>query len=106
MWLATYIIMCYPLHMPRRSTAQLNIRSDFAKARATELARETGMSVTQVVEDAVRAYVPQPSSFENHSPGLTRDGALLILPSLGRKVSMAELNAAIEQSRNSDLCND
>ncbi len=44
--------------MPRSALAQLNVRSEFARSRAHELAKLTGMSVTQVVEDALRGYVP------------------------------------------------
>ena len=94
--------------MGRKSTAQLNIRSDFAKARATEIARETGMSVTQVVEDAVRAYTPQPvfePVVEEVLPeGLIRMGRFLVFKGHGgRKTTIEETLAAIEDSRNRDI---
>ncbi len=46
--------------MPRRSNAQLNIRSDAARRRVAELVAETGKSATQVVEDALQSYRPPP----------------------------------------------
>ena len=94
--------------MGRKSTAHLNIRSDFAKARATEIARETGMSVTQVVEDAVRAYTPQPvfePVVEEVLPeGLIRMGRLLVLKGHGGpKITMEQTNRMIEESRDRDI---
>lgn len=44
--------------MSRRSTAGLSIRSDYAQARAEELARRTGLTTTEIVEAALRAYEP------------------------------------------------
>jgi hypothetical protein len=41
--------------MSRRDNAQLNIRSTFAPARAHEIARRTGMTANEVIEDALRA---------------------------------------------------
>ncbi len=46
--------------MARKSNAQINIRSDFVRERAFALAAETGKTVTQVLEDAVRTYRPPP----------------------------------------------
>ena len=42
--------------MPASSRKQLNIRSDEARALAHALAAETGMTITQVIEAALRAY--------------------------------------------------
>jgi hypothetical protein len=44
--------------MPRTENSQFNVRSSFARARAHELAELTGMTATEVVEDALRGYVP------------------------------------------------
>lgn len=80
------------------SKPQLNIRSEFARARAHELAERTGMTVTQVVEDALRHYVPP----EEPKPigSLVRSGRLLIWPATGQKVTLEEANAALEAVRN------
>lgn len=42
--------------MPASSRKQLNIRSDEARALAHALAAETGLTITQVIEAALRAY--------------------------------------------------
>ena len=44
--------------MPRPDRVRLNVRSAFACTCAHELAKLTGMSAAQVVEEALRAYVP------------------------------------------------
>ncbi len=82
--------------MPRARPSQLNIRSEFAVARARDLAGMTGMTTTQIVEDALRAYTP---------PGvgdgaLTRCGRVWVIPSGHRTVTLAEANAALEAVRN------
>ena len=41
--------------MPRRTNAQVNIRSDCVRRRVAEIAAQTGQSATRIVEDAVRA---------------------------------------------------
>lgn len=43
-----------------RRAAQLNIRSDAARARVADLVGQTGKTATQVVEEAVMAYRPPP----------------------------------------------
>lgn len=86
--------------MARTDSAQLNIRSRFARDRATQIARATGMTTTQVVEEALRGYVapaePSPAG------RLVRKGRLLVLPS-DRPVSHEEAEAAIEASRTREL---
>jgi len=83
--------------MTRPASIQLNVRSRFARERAGTLARQTGMTTTQIVEEALRAYLP-PS--DSPVPGkLVRKGVLLVRPALGRKVSLEEANAALEESR-------
>lgn len=86
--------------MARKANSQLNIRSDVAKARATELARETGRSVTQVVEEAVSAYRAEPVELATpRRTWLERRGRILTLCSDGAHVTLAETNAAIDQDR-------
>ena len=78
-----------------RSTAQLNVRSPYARERATMLARATGMTATQVVEEALRAYTPPLAE----PPGqLVRRGPLLVRPG-GKKVTLEAANAALDASR-------
>jgi hypothetical protein len=87
--------------MPRRDATQLNIRSAFARQRVHELARRTGMTATQIVEDALRGYVP---STEPKAVGtLVRRGPLLVRPAdKRRKVTSAEAEAALEAVRSRD----
>ena len=76
---------------------QLNIRSAFARARARHLALQTGMSVTEVVEEALRGYAPPagPAAIGR----LERCGPLLVLPPGDRAVTHAEAEAALTASR-------
>lgn len=88
--------------MPRRDTAQLNIRSEFARMRAHEIARCTGMTATQVVEDALRGYVPamQPDQVG----ALVRRGPVLVRPAPdGRRVSIEAADAALDAGRDREL---
>lgn len=74
----------------------LTIRSRFARERAAELARRTGMTATQVVEEALRAYAPP---VEDDPPKrLVRRGRLLVLAG-GPRVSQAEADEALEAAR-------
>jgi hypothetical protein len=52
--------------LSRRDNAQLNIRSTFALARAHEIARRTGMTANEVIEDAVpgNRHPPDPMTFK------------------------------------------
>lgn len=85
--------------MPRANEAQLNIRSRFARERATELARRTGMTATQVVEEALRAYSPPPP--DDPPAGLVRRGPILVMPAEGRStVTVADVEEALEEIRN------
>lgn len=83
--------------MSRADNAQLNIRSRFARERAGELARASGMSTTQVVEEALRAYVPPGVS--PPPQGLIRKGRLLVLAANGETVTLEEAQAALDASR-------
>lgn len=83
--------------MPELNSAQLNIRSRFARERAALLAAQSGMTITQVVEEALRSYLPP---MERPSPApLIRKGALLVKPSGGRRVTLEEANAAMDETR-------
>jgi hypothetical protein len=86
--------------MSRIQQTQLNVRSSFARDRAMALARETGMTATQVVEEALRAYVPM--SEADGVGALERRGPLLVMPARGRIVTLDEANAALEAVRNRD----
>lgn len=78
-----------------RAATQLNVRSDYARKRASALARATGMTTTQVVEEALRAYTPPAAS----PPGkLVRRGPLLVRPG-GGKITLEAANAALDASR-------
>jgi hypothetical protein len=81
--------------MTRAAASQLNVRSLYARERAATLARTTGMTTTQIVEEALRAYTPPVTS----PPGkLVRRGALLVRPG-GNTVTLEAANAALEASR-------
>ena len=87
--------------MPRHDSAQLTIRSAFARMRAHEIARRTGMTATEVIEDALRGYVPAAGP----APGgaLEARGRMLVRPVVaGRRVSQAQADAALEEARNRD----
>lgn len=90
--------------MPRQDNAQLNIRSAFARARVAEIAAATGMTATQVVEDALRGYVPPaaPEAGEPVPEGMIRKGRLLVLaPRPGQKmITHKQVNRAINAQRN------
>jgi hypothetical protein len=78
-----------------RPATQLNVRSRYARERAAMLARTTGMTTTQVVEEALRAYTPPVAT----PPGqLVRRGALLVRPGSGT-VTLDAANAALDASR-------
>ncbi len=87
--------------MPRSDNAQLNIRSAYARDRAREIARRTGMSTTEIVEDALRGYVPPAEA--GTVEGLVRRGRLLVKPAHGRRVTHDEVEQAIEAVRGRDL---
>lgn len=86
--------------MPRADDVQLNIRSAYAWARVREIAGQTGMTATQVVEDALRGYVPA------KEPGpvgaLVRRGPVLVMPARGRRVTLDEADRALAAVRGRD----
>ena len=89
--------------MARAQPVQFNVRSAFAKARANELALQTGRTATQVVEDALRAYVP-PGEIREVGR-LVRRGRLLVMPRQpgSKTITLEVANAALEASRERDL---
>jgi hypothetical protein len=86
--------------MPRTERTQFNVRSAFARRRAHELAKLTGMTATEVVEDALRAYVPPATAAKVGR--LVARGPVLVLPAAKSKVSLAQANAALEATRERD----
>jgi hypothetical protein len=83
--------------MSRAEPAQFNVRSSYARKRAREIAQATGMTVTQVVEDALRAYAPPAP--QATIGALVRRGPLLVLPAKGKLVSLDDANAALDATR-------
>ena len=85
--------------------SQLNIRSDFARARVRELSQQTGMTATELIEDALRGYVPPART--KPVGRLIERGGLLVMPKIaGRTITHEEAEAAIEATRNRDLYDD
>ncbi len=83
--------------MARPNAPQLNIRSRYARERAAELARATGMTTTRVVEEALRAFVPVPSAAIPE--GLERRGRLLVHTAQAAPVTHAQAEAALAAVR-------
>ena len=87
--------------MPRANDAQLNIRSVYARDRAREIARRTGMTTTEIIEDALRGYVPPAASKPVF--GLVRRGPVLVKPAQGRHITQDEADQALDAVRGRDL---
>jgi hypothetical protein len=87
--------------MPRADNTQLNIRSAYARNRVREIARGTGMTATEVIEDALRGYVPRaaPTPVE----GLVQRGPILVKPAQGQHVTQAQADQALQAVRERDL---
>lgn len=83
--------------MPRLDNAQLNIRSAYARNRAREIAQLTGMTTAEVIEDALRGYVP--AAAPEVVDGLVRRGRVLVKPAQGRHVTQDEADQALEAVR-------
>lgn len=76
--------------MARAENTPFNVRSRFARQRAEDLALQTGLSVTQVVEGALRAYAPPVE------PGRrVRHRLILVMPALEKSITWAEAEAAL-----------
>jgi hypothetical protein len=86
--------------MPRAQHTQFNVRSAFARKRAHELAKLTGMTATEIVEDALRAYVPPGP--KSKVQGLTQHGPILVLSAGNSKVKLRDANAALDAARERD----
>lgn len=87
--------------MPRADNAQLNIRSVYARTRVREIARETGMTATEIIVDALRGYVPHAALMPVE--GLVRRGPILVKPAQGGRVTQDEADQALEAVRGRDL---
>ena len=87
--------------MGRAEPSQFNIRSAFARTRARELAKQTGMTATQIVEDALRGYAPPGAPAEIE--GMMRCGPILVARGNGKRVTLEEANAALEAVREREL---
>ena len=68
--------------MPRVDNIQLNVRSAFARDRVREIPRGTGMTLADIIEDALRGYVPPTVSEPIRC--LVRRGPVLVKPAQGR----------------------
>ena len=87
--------------MPRTDNVQLNVRSAYARNRAREIARLTGMTTTEIVEDALRGYVPPAVSAPVN--GLVRRGRVLFKPAWEQRVTQEEADQALDSVRGRDL---
>ncbi len=86
--------------MPASSRKQLNIRSDEARALAHALAAETGLTITQVIEHALRAYRARrhiPST--RVTPEEADRNRLALFAALGLEEAPAALPPAREPAR-------
>ena len=81
----------------KETAKQLNVRSRFARTRASQLAKATGMSVTQVVEDALRAY--QPAHQVVRPAGLIEKEGLLVKPKGRADVAQLQVDTELEKIR-------
>ena len=87
--------------MPRADNAQLNIRSAYARNRVREIASRTGMTATEVVEDALRGYVPPAAS--EPVEGLVWRGPVLVKLAQGQHVTFNEADQALQAVRDREL---
>lgn len=85
--------------MSRAHHVQFNVRSAFARARARELARLTGLTATEIVEEALRAYVPP--GMPRETGRLVRRGRLLVRPADSETIDLAAANEALDAVRGS-----
>jgi hypothetical protein len=87
--------------MARTGNVQLNVRSAFARERVHALSKLTGMTASEVIEDALRGYVPPgvPTNIGN----LVRRGPLLVRPASGARISLEEANETLGHGRERNL---
>lgn len=83
--------------MSRADHIQFNVRSAYARARANELAKLTGMTATQIVEEALRGYVPP--GVAAATGRMVRRGPILVRRAEGKTISQAEADAALNAVR-------
>ena len=84
--------------MARSEETQFNVRSAFARQRAHELARKTGLSATQIVEEALRAYVPPAAVVPIGK--LVQRGPILVVPAAAApRITLEEANDALAITR-------
>jgi hypothetical protein len=83
--------------MPRANSVELNVRSAYARVRAHELALLTGLSATQVVEEALRGFVPAGTGSE--PAGLVRRGPILVKPAAAATILQVQADEALEEVR-------
>ena len=83
--------------MSRAERSQFNIRSSIARQRANALAKLTGMTATDIVEDALLGYVPPAAAVAVGR--LVRRGPILVRPAHGRKISLKQAAAALDAVR-------
>lgn len=86
--------------MTRRAEAQVNIRSTFVRDRSRDWARRSGKTVTEVIEDAMRAYAPA----DDIAPvgRLRREGRFLVGPAGDGPLTLEGLLAEIRATRDRD----
>ncbi len=82
--------------MPRAARDQFNIRSAYARRRAQEISQQTGMTASQVVEEALRAYAPSAGTPVGR---LVQKGPLLVLPADGPKITLEQAEEALRALR-------
>jgi hypothetical protein len=75
---------------------QLSVRSKFASARASKLAKLTGMTITKIVEDALRAYQPPTRIIPG---GLVAKSGLLVKPKSKAEITQRQIDAELEDIR-------
>ncbi len=76
---------------------QLNVRSAFARTRAAQLAKRTGMSTVQIVEEALKAY--QPPSSGVRPEGLVEKHGLLVEPKGRAQITQNQVDAEFDDIR-------
>lgn len=89
----------YVREMPRRSTAQLNIRSDEARNAVARLAAETGRSATSIIEDALRQYSANLGHQFPVPDTMCLEGPFAVRRATGQRLTLADTNRGIEADR-------
>lgn len=87
-------------HPKSKSGPQISIRSQFARKRASSLAKATGMTITKVIEDALRAY--QPAARRVHPGGLIEKGGILVKPKGAAEITQIQINAELDDVRSGE----